>query len=106
MCGGEVITDILSTTELIHHEILVISKGVKTAVSISIAPGAGILTRNENLLSEEHKTKNRLKISFLHIELAREPNSGNCLDLIFAAPPCKKFIIVSDTNISHLQSEN
>ena len=30
--------------------------------------------------------------------LVREPNSENCLDLIFAAPPCKKVIIVPDTN--------
>ena len=28
----------------------------------------------------------------------REPNSENCLDMIFAAPPCKKVIIVPDTN--------
>ena len=27
-----------------------------------------------------------------------EPNSENCLDLIFAASPCEKVIIVSDTN--------
>ena len=30
--------------------------------------------------------------------LVREPNSENCLDLIFAAPPCEKVIIVKDTN--------
>ena len=30
--------------------------------------------------------------------LVREPNSENCLDLIFAAPPCRKVIIVPDTN--------
>ena len=27
-----------------------------------------------------------------------EPNSENCLDLIFAALPCEKVIIVPDTN--------
>ena len=27
-----------------------------------------------------------------------EPNSEDCLDLIFAAPPCEKVIIVPDTN--------
>ena len=30
--------------------------------------------------------------------IAREPNSENCLDLIFAAPPCEKIIVVPDTN--------
>ena len=30
--------------------------------------------------------------------LVREPNSENCLDLIFAAPPCEKVIIVPETN--------
>ena len=28
----------------------------------------------------------------------REPNSENCLDLMFAALPCEKVIIVPDTN--------
>ena len=31
-------------------------------------------------------------------KIVREPNSENCLDLIFAAPPCEKVIIVPDTN--------
>ena len=30
--------------------------------------------------------------------IVREPNSEKCLDLIFAAPPCEKAIIVPDTN--------
>ena len=30
--------------------------------------------------------------------LVREPNSENCLDLVFAASPCDKVIIVPDTN--------
>ena len=30
--------------------------------------------------------------------IVREPNSENCLDFIFAAPPCKKVIIIADTN--------
>ena len=32
------------------------------------------------------------------IVIVREPNSENCLDLTFAAPPCEKVIIVPDTN--------
>ena len=32
------------------------------------------------------------------IKLVWEPNFENCLDLIFAAPPCEKVIIVPDTN--------
>ena len=35
-------------------------------------------------------------------DLVREPNSENCLDLIFAAPPCDMYQIQT---ISHLQSE-
>ena len=30
--------------------------------------------------------------------LVREPNSENCSDLIFVAPPCEKVIFVSDEN--------
>ena len=30
--------------------------------------------------------------------LVLEPNSENCLDLIFVAPPCEKVIFVSDEN--------
>ena len=30
--------------------------------------------------------------------LVREPNSENCLDFIFAAPPCEKVITIPDTN--------
>ena len=30
--------------------------------------------------------------------LVREPNSENCLDLIFAAPLCEKVIVVPDIN--------
>ena len=30
--------------------------------------------------------------------IVREPNSENCLDLVFAAAPCEKAIIVPDTN--------
>ena len=32
------------------------------------------------------------------LDLVREPNYENCLDLIFAVPPCEKVIIVPDTN--------
>ena len=31
-------------------------------------------------------------------EIVSEPNSENCLDLICAAPPCEKGIVVPDTN--------
>ena len=31
-------------------------------------------------------------------QLVQEPNSENCLDLIFAAPPREKIITVPDTN--------
>ena len=31
-------------------------------------------------------------------EIVGEPNSENCLDVIFAAPVCEKVIIVPDTN--------
>ena len=32
------------------------------------------------------------------LPIFKGPNSENCLDLIFAAPPCEKVIIVPDTN--------
>ena len=36
-----------------------------------------------------------------------EPNTENCLNLIFIAPPCEKVIFVCVTKaISHLQQEN
>ena len=35
-----------------------------------------------------------------------EPNSENCLDLMFAASPCEKVINVPDQTVSHLQSGN
>ena len=50
-------TDILSAKEMIKRATL--SKGMKkNAISISIAFSIDILIRNENLISEEHKTKN------------------------------------------------
>ena len=33
----------------------------------------------------------------MRVYIVREPNSENCLDLIFAKPPCEKVIIVPDT---------
>ena len=36
--------------------------------------------------------------TFVPINLVRDPNSENCLDLIFAAPPCEKVITVPYTN--------
>ena len=47
--------------ELIQCAILGIPKGMKNAVSISIASCLDFLIRNENITSEECKTKNRLK---------------------------------------------
>ena len=37
-------------------------------------------------------------------ETVREPNSENCLHLIFDESPCEKVVIVPDTNCIHLQS--
>ena len=37
-----------------------------------------------------------LIIEIISFILVREPNSENCSDLIFAAPPCEKVIIVPD----------
>ena len=59
---GEVITDMRSIKEMIQCPTLGIPKGMKKkAVSISIAFYLGFLIRNENITSEECKTKNRLK---------------------------------------------
>ena len=58
---GEDVTDILNIRETIQHATLGIPKGMKNAVSISIAFRVDILFRNENIISKEHKTKNRLK---------------------------------------------
>ena len=33
----------------------------------------------------------------LQVDSDSEPNSENCLDLIFVAPPCDKVLIVPDT---------
>ena len=40
----------------------------------------------------------RFSASVCSLDLVRDPNSENCLDLIFAAPSCEKAIIVPDTN--------
>ena len=32
------------------------------------------------------------------MRLVREPNSENCLDMIFVGPPCEKVIFVSEEN--------
>ena len=53
---GEVKMDILSTKEINHCEALGI-----LAVSISTAFSIDIFIRNENIISEEQKTKNCLK---------------------------------------------
>ena len=49
-------------------------------------------TRNSN----KYKVTDRIMLILLLV--VREPNSENCLDLSFAAPPCEKIIIVPDTN--------
>ena len=46
---------------IIQCATLGIPKGMKTAVSISIAFCLAFLIRNEDITSEECKTKNRLK---------------------------------------------
>ena len=39
--------------------------------------------------------------------LVQEPNSGNCLDLIFVAPLVRKLSFVSDKNhINHISNQN
>ena len=47
--------------EMIQCATLGIPKGMKNAISISIAFCLDVLIRNENITSEECKTKNRLK---------------------------------------------
>ena len=59
--------DIGSAKEIIQRAILGIPKGMKVSSSISIAFSVEILTRNENIMSEEHKTKNLFDI-MLHVE--------------------------------------
>ena len=59
-------TDVLSTKEIFHRATLRISKRTeKKAISISIASGIDVLISNEEVTSEEHKTKSSLKISFI-----------------------------------------
>ena len=47
--------DILSTKEIINCATFGIPKGMKNAVSVSIAFTIDILIRNENIGSKEHK---------------------------------------------------
>ena len=54
-------TDILSTKEVVQSATLRIPKGMKNAISISITVSNHILIKIENIISEEYKTKNRLK---------------------------------------------
>ena len=52
-------TDILNTKEIIQRATLLISKGMKKiAISIPIAFSIDTLLRNENIISEERKSKN------------------------------------------------
>ena len=49
--------------EIIQRATLGIPKGMKNAISISTAFRLDFLIRNGNIISEGHKTKNRLKQS-------------------------------------------
>ena len=53
--------DMTSIKEMIQCATLGIPKGMKNAISISIAFCLDFLIRNENITSEECKTKNCLK---------------------------------------------
>ena len=54
-------TDMKSIKELIQRATLGIPKGIKNAISIFIAFSLNFFIRNENIISDERKTKNRLK---------------------------------------------
>ena len=58
---GEVMMDMFSIKEIIQRVTLWIPKGMKNAISVSVAFNVHILIRNENTISEKGKTKNRLK---------------------------------------------
>ena len=62
-------TDMWSIKETIQRATLSIPKGIKNAVSISIAFSLDVLIRNENITFEERKTKNRSKQSCMWSEL-------------------------------------
>ena len=58
----EVMIDMWRIQEIIQRATLGIPKGMKkNAISISIAFSINILIRNENITSEQHKTKKPLK---------------------------------------------
>ena len=50
-------TNILSIKEIIQHETLWIPKGMKQAISVSIAFSVGILIRNKNIIPRNAKQK-------------------------------------------------
>ena len=56
---------ILSIKEITHRATAGIPKIMKSTVSISIVSNVILLIKNENVTFEEHKTKYRLKISFI-----------------------------------------
>ena len=60
-------SDTLSKKETTKRATLGTPKGMKNAVSSSIAFSTDILIRNENIISEERKSKNLFEI-ILHIE--------------------------------------
>ena len=69
--------DILSTKKIIHCATQGIFKGIKNAISISVAVSVDSLIRNEKIISEEHKTKNCLNnfastMSYKPTELGRQ----------------------------------
>ena len=53
--------DVLSIKEIIQHGSLWIPKGMKKCNFCFIAFSIDILIRNENMISQERETKNRLK---------------------------------------------
>ena len=60
--------------EIIKRETLWIPKGMNNGISISIAFSVDILIKNENIISEECKTKNRFEI-ILRVEWITTPQS-------------------------------
>ena len=78
------------------------------------------ITKPASNCLEDHKAESYNAISSIHHhsrvlghcsplnlnETVLEPNSENCLTLIFVASPCEKIIISQMQIMSHLQSEN
>ena len=58
-------TNTLSTKEKAHHAAVGILKEAKNEIYISVVSSDEILVSSENVTLEEHKTKNRLKDSYM-----------------------------------------